>query len=148
MCHLLSYILSFCRVSDIAWFIIFVIFKFVVVVMIYGQKEFECQHWLEKRNLTYNSVSFWPSAKSQCAMELISHPPSHVMLAPFLSLSFDVSLFVRKCLFPWLHLSGEYEKCFREPKHLIFSLFVVTVTVTHPAVCGTAMLFLLSPWIK
>lgn len=39
-------------------------------------------------------------------------------------------------------------KCLREPKHFIFSLFVVTVTVTHPTLCEMALLFLLSPWIK
>lgn len=70
------------------------------------------------------------------------------MLAPFLPFSFDVNVFVKKRLFPPLHLSGEYEKCLREPKHFIFSLFVVTVTVTHPVFYETALLFLLSPWIK
>lgn len=78
----------------------------------------------------------------------ISHPLSHVMLASFLSFCFDVSVFVRKCLFPPLYLFGEYKRCLREPKHFIFSLFVGTVTVTHPAFYETALLFLLSPWIK
>lgn len=65
------------------------------------------------------------------------------MLAPFLSFSFDVKVFVRKCLFPSLDPSGEYEKCLREPKHFIFSLFVVTVAVTHPAFYESVLLFLL-----
>lgn len=69
------------------------------------------------------------------------------MLAPFLSLGFDVNFFVKKRLFSSLCPSGEYEKCSVEPKHSTFSLFVVTVTVTHPELHGTRLLFLLSPWI-
>lgn len=120
-----------------------------LLLYVYGQEEFECQYWL----LTGEK----PWITTQCPTGLqpnhsvpwnsISHPPSHVMLAPFLSFSFDVNVFVRKRLFPSLHLSGDYEKCFREPKHFIFSLFVVTVTVTHPVFYETVLLFLLLPWI-
>lgn len=92
-----------------------------------------------RKTLNYNSVSHWPSAKISVPWNSISHPPSHVMLAPFLSYSFDVNVFVRKRLFPSLHLSGDYEKCFREPKHFIFSLFVVTGTVTHPVFYETVL---------
>lgn len=35
----------------------------------------------------------------------------------------------------------------REAAPFIFSLFAVTVTVTHPESYGTLLLFLLAPWI-
>lgn len=37
---------------------------------------------------------------------------------------------------------------FKTTKPFIFSLCVVTVTVTHPVFYETTLLFLLSPWIK
>lgn len=54
-------------------------------------------------------------------MEFIRHPPSYVMLAPFLSVSFDVAVFVRKHLFP--SVSIENEKSTQEPKQFTFSFF-------------------------
>lgn len=99
--HIIFYLWAFIRVSDSAEDIILVIFE----PWVWG-----CGHTIWSGRIWVPVLTRkkpWPITQSPTGLQpnpsvprnSISHPPSHVMLVPFLSSSFDVNVFVRKRLF-------------------------------------------------